>query len=395
MVPFVVMFSLNAAILSIWTVVDPIVWTREYLGDYDVGSTGGRGDHTSTGFCNVFESPFSLACTVLLLAINFFALVLALFQLYEARELATEYSEGKYIAIAIGSMIQAFITGLPILLLARHNMQAYYFAENTIRFVVCMSLLLLMFLPKYYIAKTEEQQSKSAHTRDDSIPDGAPPEWKSEASMLQSGGTEMDHQVVGKASPSHSPGVAKGDFDLVDLQTQNIAKYNITGTEERNFWKKISLEPPRTEDSQLISCVSEMTDSLFPISEYEVALDVEYGARGTTPNGDESKEQPQSPFWVYENESSHHSPDGSPQIPIRISSTVEDITISTPTPTTATLDSGNHDNEEELQPPKLLTRSAFSASLGRQASTRSEDCPPRPPRRITSTMDDDAFDELE
>jgi hypothetical protein len=87
MIPFMIMLSLNTMILSLWTALDPIIWKRGYMrgGDGGSASTTER-ERASTGFCNVGESSFSLACTILLLVINFSALVLVdnTFKLYDS-----------------------------------------------------------------------------------------------------------------------------------------------------------------------------------------------------------------------------------------------------------------------------------------------------------------------
>ena len=88
--PFFVIFSLNVTILSVWTAVDPLTWVREYHG-VDQGSE----ESHSQGYCSLQGNLFSQLCVTMLLLVNFAALVLALIQLYRARELDTAYSEGK------------------------------------------------------------------------------------------------------------------------------------------------------------------------------------------------------------------------------------------------------------------------------------------------------------
>lgn len=156
MVPFVVICTVNVTILSIWSGVDPLTWVRE-SSDGESQESGESDD--SHGRCSLSDSSFGLVCLILLLLVNFGALCLALIQLYRARELSTEYSEGKYIAIAMGSMIQVFLTGLPILVIVTDSPQVSYFVKSTIVFTVAMSLLLLIFVPKFYTASSKKNSN--------------------------------------------------------------------------------------------------------------------------------------------------------------------------------------------------------------------------------------------
>eukprot|EP00797_Seminavis_robusta_P028426 Sro551_g164960.2 (404) ;mRNA; f:52589-53800 len=152
MVPFVVIFSLNVTILSIWTAVDPLVWVR----DTGIGDDHQGGLVASTGYCAFGEGRFAITCSVLLVLVNFSAVLLSLIQLYRARDLSATYSEGKYISMAMGSILQAFLSGIPVLLMVTDNPQVAYLVKSTIVFVVTMSLLTLTFLPKYFARRRDE-----------------------------------------------------------------------------------------------------------------------------------------------------------------------------------------------------------------------------------------------
>jgi len=162
LVPFAVICTANVVILGIWSGVDPLVWVRETMDGETKESEGANYREDTYGHCSVHENVFGLVCLVLLVLVNFGALVLALIQLYHARELSTEYSEGKYIAIAMGSMIQVFLTGLPILVIVTDSPRVSYFVKSTIVFTLAMSLLLLTFLPKFYITTAEHKTQNSS-----------------------------------------------------------------------------------------------------------------------------------------------------------------------------------------------------------------------------------------
>lgn len=137
--PFAILFTLNLIILLVWTLVDPLEWTRVDLNDVD-----------SYGTCAPGQSTVWKTCFALLAVVNFSALVLANWQAYQARHLSTEYGESKYIAIAMASILQVVIVGIPLLFLVNENPPANYFIRSSIIFVVCLSILLLVFVPKIY-----------------------------------------------------------------------------------------------------------------------------------------------------------------------------------------------------------------------------------------------------
>lgn len=143
LVPFFCIFTLNVVVLTLWTAIDPLVWVRESRDD----------DKNSYGSCSFQGHAASISFAASLLAINFLALVLALVELYRARNISMEYSESKYIAIAIGSNLQVFLTGLPILVLVNDSPQLLYFVKSSLVFVLAMSMLLLIFVPKMLMVR--------------------------------------------------------------------------------------------------------------------------------------------------------------------------------------------------------------------------------------------------
>eukprot|EP00977_Amphora_coffeiformis_P022174 scaffold10570_cov176-Amphora_coffeaeformis.AAC.24 len=143
MVPFFIIFTTNVVILSLWTVLDPLVWVRE------TRDSGRRSDEfNSYGACSFNDHVVSTALGVSLLVINFLALLMALIQLYRARNISVEYCESKYIAIALGGNLQVFLTGLPILVLVNDSPQVLFFVRSSLVFALAMSMLLLIFVPK-------------------------------------------------------------------------------------------------------------------------------------------------------------------------------------------------------------------------------------------------------
>ena len=67
---------------------------------------------------------------------------------YKARKIQTEYAESRYIAIAMGSMIQALVVVIPLLMLLDQNPRERYLLAVFFIFIVDMATLLLLFIPK-------------------------------------------------------------------------------------------------------------------------------------------------------------------------------------------------------------------------------------------------------
>jgi len=80
---------------------------------------------------------------------NAVALLLACWQAYLARNISSDFSESKYIGIAVFlSWMQVLAVGFPVIfLIDEEDTTTYYFLVILIIFVVCLSMLCLIFGP--------------------------------------------------------------------------------------------------------------------------------------------------------------------------------------------------------------------------------------------------------
>ena len=147
--PFAVLFLLNIIVLITWTVVDPLRWSRQSISPFESYGTC-RSEGTGTA---------SAVCIALLALIALAALVLACIQAYQARTISDEYSESKYIGVAIICWLQVLIVGVPLIFLVKSNPTALYALESTLLFVVSTSLLLLVFVPKIRQRKVKRRKA--------------------------------------------------------------------------------------------------------------------------------------------------------------------------------------------------------------------------------------------
>eukprot|EP00529_Nitzschia_sp_RCC80_P004246 CAMPEP_0113468774 /NCGR_PEP_ID=MMETSP0014_2-20120614/15537_1 /TAXON_ID=2857 /ORGANISM="Nitzschia sp." /LENGTH=918 /DNA_ID=CAMNT_0000361191 /DNA_START=255 /DNA_END=3008 /DNA_ORIENTATION=- /assembly_acc=CAM_ASM_000159 len=139
--PFAVVLVMNLTILIVWTIVDPLTYRRQFSDGTDQWNR----ELESTGSCKCNNAA---AFAVPLALINFIVVLIACWQAVSARHIKSEFSESKYIGLAVASMCQAFLTGIPIVAMVRNTPEAYYLLVTFLIFLLSMVVLLLIFLPK-------------------------------------------------------------------------------------------------------------------------------------------------------------------------------------------------------------------------------------------------------
>mmetsp|Transcript_51672 Transcript_51672/g.155096 ORF Transcript_51672/g.155096 Transcript_51672/m.155096 type:complete len:399 (+) Transcript_51672:2301-3497(+) len=158
MIPFVVLFTLNVTFLLTWSVVDPFVWVRVQVDELN-----------SYGRCAaVGEGKVSTACFALTVTFNLVALILANFQAYQARDISDEFSESKYIGMAMLGILQTVFFSFPVVFLVKNEPSARYFVYSSIIFVISMSLLLLIFVKKVKLLHEMNKAGKNRSEKDTS-----------------------------------------------------------------------------------------------------------------------------------------------------------------------------------------------------------------------------------
>ena len=151
MVPFLVMLFTNVLILSLWTALAPLQWERRVL-QYD---RFGRQVESVGGCYSDNWLPYGIA----LFVVNGAALLLAVVEAYKARQITTEFSESKYIAMAVVCIFQAMFFGIPLILLTKQWPTAQTFVVTAMIFIICMAVLLLIFVPKIMLIKSTPRGS--------------------------------------------------------------------------------------------------------------------------------------------------------------------------------------------------------------------------------------------
>ena len=148
--PFLVLFVVNFAALMTWTLVDPLFWERTEIQ----GQT-----NQSYGSCTAGDHPLSITMIVLVGVVNLAAFFFAGYQAFRARDVSDEFSESKNLGIALFSWAQLLLIGVPVLfLIDDDNPSARYFITAGLTFAVCMSMLLLIYIPILIQKRRAEQR---------------------------------------------------------------------------------------------------------------------------------------------------------------------------------------------------------------------------------------------
>jgi len=136
--PFLVLFASNCLLLSIWSAVDPHRWELSAIDGESWNTYGSCKPSTWVGN----------AMMIVVLCLNLGSLLLAAYQAYKARDISEEYSESKQLGIVIFSWIQMLFVGIPVLfLIQEEDATAKYFVKLALIIAMCLSLLLLIFVP--------------------------------------------------------------------------------------------------------------------------------------------------------------------------------------------------------------------------------------------------------
>lgn len=154
MTPFAIVFSANLILLLVWTLVDPLHWHR-----FEVSPT------ESYGTCTAGHDPLTWKLIVALLAtVNGAALLGANIEAWKARKIDTAYGESTYIGLIMASILQVMLVGVPLGFLVQGNPTARFFVNSSMAFVVCMSVLSLLFLPKVINVHENKLKGKGSTT---------------------------------------------------------------------------------------------------------------------------------------------------------------------------------------------------------------------------------------
>jgi gamma-aminobutyric acid type B receptor len=160
--PMIALLFTNVIILAIWTGIDPlrsetIILERNSFLQPTVTE-------------NVCYSDNRGIYLGVLGVINLGALLVAFIEAYLARNISVELSESAYIMKVFFIILLVSFIGIPVIIIARENTSAFYFVTVGIIFVVCFSILCLIFVPKIIASrKPPVRRTSSGFTRTSAV----------------------------------------------------------------------------------------------------------------------------------------------------------------------------------------------------------------------------------
>jgi gamma-aminobutyric acid type B receptor len=151
--PMVLLFTANVVDLTLWTFIAPLKYVREV----HAGTDGWNRAISSHGTCT---SDGTAPFIATLFLINMSTIMVANWQSYVARDIRSEFSESRCIAIAMACILQASLTGVPILFLTQEIPTVRYVVFVLMIFVVNAVVLLLIFVPKILSERISQEQNE-------------------------------------------------------------------------------------------------------------------------------------------------------------------------------------------------------------------------------------------
>lgn len=142
------MFVINMVILTVWQVLSPLKYVRSYELHNSVDRFGRR--NSSDSRC-ISDNGLDTYFFAFLFFMNGSMIVVANVQAFRARNISTEFSESKYILIAMVIILQALFISLPVWFYTT-NAKANFTAKGALLLLVGAAILYSVFLPKIYFA---------------------------------------------------------------------------------------------------------------------------------------------------------------------------------------------------------------------------------------------------
>jgi len=140
MVSFSILFTSNLVLIMLWNILDPMVWKRRQISPTE-----------SIGFCTLADTSTITWKIIfgILGILNGGVLIVANVEAYKARKIDTEYGESVYIGLIMLFFLQIVLVGVPLFFIVQSNSTARFFLTSSMVFIMSMSVLLLIFIPKY------------------------------------------------------------------------------------------------------------------------------------------------------------------------------------------------------------------------------------------------------
>jgi gamma-aminobutyric acid type B receptor len=144
--PFLFLMMINVALLLVWTIVAPLKYRRVVVQD-NVDAFGRSLD--SYGTCRPGPDSVSLYFLISLAVVDLIGLCFAVYQLYIARNLPTEFQEASHLSIAMISFLETLLLGSPVLFIVSDSPSMSYVVSTAMVNILALCILVPTFVPKF------------------------------------------------------------------------------------------------------------------------------------------------------------------------------------------------------------------------------------------------------
>lgn len=198
--PFSILMVCNLTVLICWTVIDPLTYTRQFKSGTDFWNR----EIESYGAC---RSDNAVAFLVPLILSNASVLAIACWQAFVTRDIPSYFSESRSIGLSLASILQTFLTGVPVVAVVRDMPIAFYLVLTFVISALSVALLIFIFgfkinTQRKFATLTEREQRKMIST-----------------SIRQhiAGSSDLSsmHLNVSPQNPSLSSGYKSGELPIV------------------------------------------------------------------------------------------------------------------------------------------------------------------------------------
>ncbi|CAB9526106.1 Gamma-aminobutyric acid (GABA) B receptor [Seminavis robusta] len=158
--PAFVLLHMDLGFLVSWT-FSPfrMAWHRVYIDNYD--SLGRQIE--SYGACRPDDgSQWYLLFAIPLYLTKLLVLARATLASYHGRDLPTEFSETKYLIVALVSLCETVVLGAIPMVAVMEDPTSFFVVSTLVIVIGCLSILLPVFLPKYWQRHAKEPKGRKA-----------------------------------------------------------------------------------------------------------------------------------------------------------------------------------------------------------------------------------------
>ena len=203
---------------------------------------------SSYGSCQVEDTGAGLTTPILFGLLNLIILFGANVQAFRARGISDEFSESKYIAIALASILQAIIIGVPVAVMTAAEPDVFSVIVSCFAFIVAMSLSLLIFVPKVLLARKRAKEKKAK------IQQGNHTSISATSTEVEESGIRIIHAPTSKRFVKHevtSEKTKESQSSQMDEKLQQLKVILIEqGIDTTVLFKEAGIDLPENSEKQ-------------------------------------------------------------------------------------------------------------------------------------------------